>query len=235
MDALRRDTLGEQIYTLLQRRILAGEIPPGRRLAQGPIAAGMGVSRIPVRDALRRLAADGLVEGDSVGRFTVAAFTSDDASEVYAIRRRLETLAIERAAARISAATLAALETLLGAMNAAVSAGNAVDYVGLNLRFHQTIYEASNAARLTRLIRTCWVGIPMLTPLVLPGRLAQSNAEHRAIVARLRLHDVKGAARALDRHICNAFHEWMARRGMRPEGQTKHRLAPQEERRHDTA
>ncbi|MGH7119060.1 MAG: GntR family transcriptional regulator [Acetobacteraceae bacterium] len=194
---LRRDTLGEQIYTLLQRRILDREIAAGRRLAQGPIAAGMGVSRIPVRDALRRLAAEGLVE-------------------VYAIRRRLETFAIERAAARIDATTLATFERLLGEMGKAVAAGSADDYVGFNLRFHQTIYEASNATRLTRLIRTCWAGIPTLAPLVLPGRLAHSNAEHHAIVARLRLHDARGAAAALDRHIQNAFDAWMARRGVQP-------------------
>ena len=86
---IRRETLGSQVYELLRDRILRGEIAGGAHLAQGPLSEEIGISRIPVRDALRRLEMDGLVTGDEIGRYTVVSFGVGDANEIYAIRRRL--------------------------------------------------------------------------------------------------------------------------------------------------
>src|SRR5882724_2200814 len=109
---IRRETLGSQVYELLRDRILRGETVGGTRLVQGPLSEELGTSRIPVRDALKRLEVDGLVTGDEIGRYTVVPFGVGDADEIYAIRRRLEPFAIEVAARSITPETLGDVEYL---------------------------------------------------------------------------------------------------------------------------
>jgi DNA-binding GntR family transcriptional regulator len=189
---------------------------------QGELAAEMGVSRLPVRDALKRLEAEGLIEGDELGRYTVIPFTLADAVEVYAIRRRLEPLAGAMAAERASAGELAAVSALLEQMGRIARQGRPKLYVEINTRFHMAIYEASGARRLLRMIRMLWSGIPPLTPIALGERMRNSHREHEAIVERLLARDAEGVAAALERHIANAEHELelqLARREGGPTGQ----------------
>ncbi len=201
---IRRETLGGQVYDLLRDRILRGEIPGGTRLAQSPISEEMGISRIPVRDALKRLENDGLVVSDEIGRYSVVPFTSQDAEEIYAIRRRLESLAIERAVKAMTADQMAAIESLFAELSRAAEQQELSRFTELNVRFHMAIYEASGMRRLVRMIRGLWLGVPPLTPMVLEGRTERSQSEHEEIIDRLRARDAAGAARALDRHINNA-------------------------------
>src|SRR5215213_11071151 len=141
--SIRRETLGGQLFELLRHRILTGELSGGRRLVQGELAGELRVSRIPVRDALRRLEAEGLVEGDDVGRYSVIPFTRDDAAEVYAIRRRLEPLAAALAARKATNEELDEIRALFEAMDSVVrEAGPKLD-VDHSVRFHMAIYEAS--------------------------------------------------------------------------------------------
>src|ERR1700724_1649431 len=86
---IRRETLGAQVYHLLRDRILRGEVPGGARLTQGPLAEEIGTSRIPIRDALKRLESDGLVVCDETGRYSVVQFSTEDAEGGYAIGRHL--------------------------------------------------------------------------------------------------------------------------------------------------
>jgi DNA-binding GntR family transcriptional regulator len=216
MQLIRQERLGQQLFELLRRRIVSGQIPGGRRLVQGALAAEMGVSRLPVRDALKRLEAEGLIEGDEFGRYVVTPFTLDDAAEVYAIRRRLEPLAAALAARRASEAELGGIRALFEEMEGLVREGAAEVYVDRNARFHAAIYEASGARRLVRMIGMLWSGIPPLTPLGLSGRMRNSHDEHRAIVERLLARDADGAAAAMEEHIRNAGEELasgLARRG----------------------
>jgi DNA-binding GntR family transcriptional regulator len=201
---IRRETLGGQVYDLLRDRILRGEIPGGTRLAQSPISEEMGISRIPVRDALKRLENDGLVVSDEIGRYSVVPFTSQDAEEIYAIRRRLESLAIERAVKAMTADRMNEIESLFAELGRAAARQELSRFTELNVSFHMTIYEASGMRRLVRMIRGLWLGVPPLTPMVLEGRTERSQSEHGEIIDRLRARDAAGAAGALDRHIANA-------------------------------
>jgi DNA-binding GntR family transcriptional regulator len=201
---LRRETLGAQVYELLRDRILRGEIAGGARLVQGPLSEELGISRIPIRDALKRLESDGLVVGDEIGRYTVVPFGPQDAHEIYAIRRRLEPLAIEMAAASITDETLAEIQALHAQLAAAAQSRDMGRYIELNVRFHMAIYEASGMRRLVRIIKGLWLGVPPLTPIMLEGRIKRSQREHEEIIKRLQARDAAGAAAALDRHIDNA-------------------------------
>jgi DNA-binding GntR family transcriptional regulator len=220
MGGLRRETLGDQLYSLLRSRILSGELVGGKRVTQGELAAEVGVSRIPVRDALRRLESEGLVVGDELGRFTIVRFEIDDAREIYAIRRRLETLAVELAMERLQAHHVDELRMLLDAMDDVARRGRPEEYVALNLQFHFAIYEASESPRLVRLIRRTWSGVPTLTPIKLASRMHNSLAEHEAIFDRIAAGDSNGAAAALDRHLENALIELTADLAHQPPAQT---------------
>lgn len=201
---IRRETLGGQVYDLLRDRILRGEVPGGTRLAQSPISEEMGISRIPVRDALKRLENDGLVISDEIGRYSVVPFTSQDAEEIYAIRRQLESLAIERAVKAMTAEKMEEIESLFAELGRAAERQELRRFTELNVRFHMAIYEASGMRRLVRMIRGLWLGVPPLTPMVLEGRTERSQREHEEIIDRLRARDATGAARALERHIATA-------------------------------
>ena len=201
---LRRETLGVQVYDLLRDRILRGEIAGGARLVQGPLSEEMGISRIPIRDALKRLETDGLVVGDEIGRYTVVPFHPSDADEIYAIRRHLEPFAVEMAAKAMTAEAMSDIEALNAELNAAAKRRQIDRYIDLNVKFHMAIYEASGMRRLVRIIRGLWLGVPPLTPIMLRDRIKRSQKEHEEIVKRLAAGDGPGAAQALDRHIDNA-------------------------------
>jgi DNA-binding GntR family transcriptional regulator len=201
---IRRETLGSQMYDLLRDRILSGEIPGGAHIAQSALSEEMGISRIPIRDALQRLESDGLVTGDDIGRYTVVPFTAEDAEEIYAMRRKLEPFAVEVAAAKLTESGLAQLKALQAELTQAARERDLKRYTELNVEFHTALYEASGMRRLVRIIRGLWRGVPQMTPIVLEGRITRSQREHDEILKRLSERDGPGAAAALERHIGNA-------------------------------
>ena len=204
---VRRETLGAQVYHLLRDRILRGEIAGGSRLIQGPLSEAIGTSRIPVRDALKRLESDGLVKCDETGRYSVVQFSTEDAEEVYAIRRQLEPFAVELAARAMTSEAMGEIKSLFNELNKAARRRQLEKYIEINTSFHMAIYEASGMVRLVRIIRGLYSGVPSLTPIVLEGRIVRSQEEHAEIVDRLAARDGAGAARAMDRHIENALAE----------------------------
>jgi DNA-binding GntR family transcriptional regulator len=204
---VRRETLGAQVYRLLRDRILRGEIAGGSRLIQGPLSEEIGTSRIPVRDALKRLESDGLVMCDETGRYSVVQFSTEDAEEVYAIRRQLEPFAVELAAKAMTPEAMGEIKSLFNELSKAARRRQLEKYIEINTSFHMAIYEASRMVRLVRIIRGLYNGVPSLTPIVLEGRIVRSQQEHAEVVDRLAARDGPGAARAMDRHIENALAE----------------------------
>src|SRR5918996_3743806 len=186
---IRRETLGSQIYDLLRDRILCGELPGGARILQSALSEEMGISRIPIRDALQRLESDGLIVGDELGRYTVVQFSAAETDEIYAIRRKLEPFAIEIAAQRMSDETIAELKALHAELTHAARERDLNRYTELNIQFHVAIYEASEMKRLVRIILGLWRGVPQLTPIVLEGRITRSQREHDEIMKRLIARD----------------------------------------------
>jgi DNA-binding GntR family transcriptional regulator len=201
---IKRDTLGEQVYEMLRKRILSGELTGGKRLVQGELSDEIGTSRIPVRDALKRLETDGLIIGDEIGRYTVVPFSPKDVSEVYAIRRRLEPLAAATATRLMPDETLSDIQSLYDELGSAARRNRLERYTELNIQFHMVLYEASGMRRLVRIIRSLYQGVPPLTLIVLEGRIEHSQLEHQQIVERLVARDADGVAEMIERHIANA-------------------------------
>ena len=201
MPEIVRLSLQAKVYDVLRADIVSGTVSGGTRLLQGELAARFGVSRIPVRDAIRQLVSDGLVEMDGKGACHVIEVTADDIREIYRIRGRLEGLAIRLAAAELDPASLAELEGMVGGMRSAGRRRRFGGYVDINRDFHMRIYRAAKAPRLLRMIENLWLGMAPLTPLGVRGQLDRSLKDHTVIFAALAARDPDAAEAALQAHI----------------------------------
>lgn len=199
-------------YTTLRSGILAGRYPPGERLGEIEVAAEIGMSRTPVREALRRLDSEGLVEVLPNRGARVRTWTVDDLEQTYELRAVLEGLGARRAATRITADQLAELDRLAGEMVRCDPslghrpAGDFDDLAALNGRFHAVIVTASGSSRLAATL----AGLVQL-PLVMktyrrytPSALARSHAHHRELVDALTAGDGVWAESVMRSHVLAA-------------------------------
>jgi DNA-binding GntR family transcriptional regulator len=187
----------QSIYLALRERILCNEIAPGTRLVMRDIANQYRASDIPVREALRMLERDGLVETAPYRGARVTTLTAKEVEETYFIRSHLESIATGLAAERISEAELEQLEELMAEMRAAVEAQDGPTFSELNVEFHRTIVASCGNDMLRELTMDIWQrhsGFQRVFRMV-PGRLATSQSEHEGIMAALRDHDAERAAR----------------------------------------
>lgn len=215
--------LVDQLAAVLQSRVLSGEIPSGTRLRQEAIASEFGVSRTPVREALRKLQALGVAVLEPHRGAVVRRPTAREVREAYEVRAELEGFAAERAATLITDAQLQRLRkaqrlfersitTLVsrrrGAPDAYTTWDDDSDWVRANDLFHQAILEAAQNERLLRTIADLHVAYPRaLTWSALSGSsaLLQENVEqHAAILAAIEARDSAAARRAMGAHVRNA-------------------------------
>lgn len=182
----------------IRRRILSGDLRPGSRVDQDAVAAELGISKVPVREALISLAHEGLVDQVARRGVYVAALTRDDIRDHYVVFGLVSGLAAERAAAVMTAAHVEALEILADRME---HGGPMSQQDSLNFEFHRMINRASASRRLTSLIH----GLARLTPHGWfeshEGWVLRSHAEHRAIVDALKVGDGEGARAAVAAHF----------------------------------
>ena len=156
--------LTEQVYRTLRRQIMSGDLPPGAQVKEEHVAATLDVSRTPVRSALQRLTADGLlINRERRGAF-VAEWTHRDIEEIFELRVLLESQAAGHAALNATAAQIAELGALTDAMNR-FACDKPINYLGdieaANNRFHHLILESSGSPRLRALAATL-VDIPLV-------------------------------------------------------------------------
>jgi DNA-binding GntR family transcriptional regulator len=143
----------QRAYSALLSRIQSGALVSGAYLVESEIATDLGLSRTPVREAIRRLAAEGLVRTEGRRRAIVREFDDDAVDELYEIRARLEGYAAHRAASRIAAPTLESLRELAREMESCVGNADAARFADLNDRFHQAILDAAHGEHLTAALR----------------------------------------------------------------------------------
>jgi DNA-binding GntR family transcriptional regulator len=204
--------VAERVYDHLRAGIVAGNLKVGDHLREVEIATALGTSRTPVREAMRRLAAEGLVVlGRNTGG-TVAAYSHDDAREIFWMRATLEGHAAARAAQRIQAAEIAALHALCDRMEAAAetAAIDLVAFSGLNTAFHVAIASASRSTVLLRQIQAL-LGLPLALFHTQGWRAelphAAGFAQHRDLVRALELGRPQLAEAQMRAHILAAAPE----------------------------
>jgi DNA-binding GntR family transcriptional regulator len=191
------DLKSRAIYLALRERILSDDIAPGTRLVMRDIANRYEASDIPVREALRMLERDGLVETEPYRGARVTTLTAKEVEETYFIRSHLESIATGLAADRITDAELAQLDGLMERMREAVAAQDGPAFSDINHEFHRTIVASCGNDQLRELTMDIWQrhsGFQRVFRQV-PGRIATSQAEHEDIMAALRAHDAERASR----------------------------------------
>jgi DNA-binding GntR family transcriptional regulator len=199
----------ERAQAALGEAILRGELAAGARLGEVELAERLGVSRTPVREALSRLAAEGLVEVHAHRGARVASFSHEDLDGIFDVRLALEPRATGRAATRVTDADLAALDDLAARMLAVGAPGPAQDLdalVPLNREFHARLLDVAAAPALSAALANV-----VHTPVVLrtfrtydAASLARSLAHHAEIAAALRAGDADWASAVMRSHLGNA-------------------------------
>jgi DNA-binding GntR family transcriptional regulator len=190
------DLKSQTIYRALRERILSNEILSGTRLVLRQLANEYDSSDIPVREALRMLERDGLVEMVPYRGARVTTLTAREIEETYFIRGHLESIATGLAAERITDEELATLDELMVRMRAAVADRDGPRFSDLNHEFHATIVGACGNEMLRELTMDIWQrhsGFQRVFRMV-PERLAASQSEHEGIMDALRARDPKRAA-----------------------------------------
>jgi DNA-binding GntR family transcriptional regulator len=196
----------DEAAVALRETILSGEFPSGARLRQVQLAAQLGISRTPLREALMKLEQEGLIELLPGGGLRVALLNLDEAVELYDVREVLDGLAARLAAQRITERDLRDLERHLARMNDCLTRQDAHAWFVAHVAFHDAIFRASANGRLRALSSVVRLSIQRFHPVLLttPNRLADAYREHREIFEAIRVHDPEAAERLARGHIASA-------------------------------
>jgi DNA-binding GntR family transcriptional regulator len=206
-DALiQQSLLGRQVYELLWRRIVSHQLQPGDKLSDLRLSEELGVSRTPVREALHRLAQEGIVRAESRRGFYVSDFSSEDVREVYDVRTALEVLAVRLALPHLRAADLDIAQRELDAVSRRVRAGDPEaneTFLVIDRAFHQMLVQAANNRRLAGMMASVQAQLRVFQfyGIHFQDMMEMSLEHHQAILAALRAGDRPAAEAAMERHI----------------------------------
>lgn len=197
--------LRELVFETLREAIIQGRLRPGERLMEVQLAEEMGVSRTPVREAIRKLELEGFVVMVPRKGAYVAGISTKDIADVFEVRAALEALAAGLAAERITEEELEELERLLVEAQEA-STRDLQALVEVDARFHELIYKASRNQKLIQIITNLTDQIQRfrLTSLSRPGRYKHAMEEHKKIVEAISERNVELAQALAREHIENA-------------------------------
>ncbi|HET9733083.1 MAG TPA: GntR family transcriptional regulator [Acidimicrobiales bacterium] len=188
--SLRPETKADAAYRELRRRIVDATLTPGSRLDQEMLAGALGVSTTPLREALRRLEAERLVERAAHRQVVIAPLSARELHELYQVRLQLDSLSVELAAASGGPALVGAAEQHLTAPDPA----HPHHGLDLNRAFHRTLYSASGNAVLTEILDALWDRTDRYRILLTadPSDAEVAAAEHRELL------DLVGAGRSAE-------------------------------------
>ncbi|CAM5269322.1 GntR family transcriptional regulator [Streptomyces tanashiensis] len=202
----RPQTAQQFVLEELRRAITSGELRPGGPIRQEALAARFEVSRVPLREALKALEAEGLVVHHVHRGYFVAELSLDDLEEIYRIRELLETEAVRMAVRWPPDGLVGTLERIQREVERAAEEGDVTGMAAANRLFHFTLIEASGMPRLVRLITTLWDSTDAYRSLYYTGPTHRKQAvrEHRAVISALRQGDEEATVRWLDEHRAHA-------------------------------
>lgn len=193
----------EVVARVVREAILRGILPAGRQLRQREIARQLGVSHIPVREALRQLEAEGLVRLQPNRGFIVVALSPDEVEELYEMRTPLECMALRLAIPSLTEEHLKRAEQILDVMDSEI---DPIVWSDLNRQFHTVLYAPSDRQRLLELIQHLRTNVDRYLRLYISvmQRKVHSQREHREILSAARHRDIAKATAALENHLSSA-------------------------------
>lgn len=196
-------TLCERVYRHLRQEILADQLPPGTELSEVALSRELSVSRGPIREAMGRLAAEGLVTIRPRRGAEVRSLTPQELIDAYQVREALEVMAVRLAVPRITKSDLARLDELVTSMAESARKDRVAEFFAANVAFHELLCELSGNQKLQEVHHRLEGEISRFQArtLALRGSLESSVSEHRAILAAVRLGDVDKAAELTAAHV----------------------------------
>ncbi|GAA4863988.1 GntR family transcriptional regulator [Saccharopolyspora rosea] len=202
----RPPTTQEFVLGELRSAIVAGELSPGQPIRQDAIAQRLGVSRVPLREALKTLEAEGQVVYQPHRGYSVAELSLADLLEVYRMRELLESEAASVAVERFTDTDLARVDDARRDVERAADDGDLVGMIAANRRFHFALLEPSGMPRLVRVVRTLWDATDAYRAVYYNSdhNRARVRREHTAIVAAATERRRADLVRLLDEHRAHA-------------------------------
>lgn len=196
-------SLQDLVTRAIREAILTMEFMAGERLVQHELAASLGVSRQPVREALRRLESEGLVVR-SGREIVVRAYSPEEIADILHFRILLEPEGVRLAAHYITEKEIAELEFLNEAMQKVAIDGDHARFIELNRAFHERIYRSARSGTLERIMDQLWKGWAVAANIHTSNRLSQLTDDHHDLIAALRSGDGTEAASIMHQHVSGA-------------------------------
>jgi DNA-binding GntR family transcriptional regulator len=185
---------------------MSRELQPGERVRQEKLAERLHVSRVPVREALKVLEAEGQVTYQAHRGYTVVALSLEELEEIYLARSLLEKEMTRRAVPKVDAGLIQHLESSVARMNDCAEAGDVLGYAEANWDFHFALFERAGLPRLYRIIEVLWrVSEAYRGAIFTPTWLGRARKDHRRILEACRTGDVDETITAQDEHRSNAL------------------------------
>jgi DNA-binding GntR family transcriptional regulator len=207
---LRTTTVAEAAADELRRRILSGELPEGYQLRQDALAAELGVSRIPVREALVQLEGEGLVRIVAHKGAVVSELSAPEIAELFELRGLLEPILLKKSAPKLTPADFAELDLILAEYRKELHTQNPARWGELNTRLHDVLMSRAEQPRTWAIVSSLLQQTDRYTRLQLSlsaESCRRAEEEHEELVRLCKTGDVRGAAALLKRHIDHACEE----------------------------
>ena len=207
IELVRQQSLTSLVQREIERRILAGDLPPGTKLNEAELAMAMGVSRGPVREAFRALEQAGLVHTQKNRGVFVRQVSLEEADEIYEVRAALEAQIGRLAAKRITPAQLERLQAIVKRMHAVGRSRDPDAYFPLNLEFHEVLAEAAANRALAANYRRVVNELNLYRRETLTRNadiIPVSTHDHAAIVNAIATGDAAAAEKLLYDHVINS-------------------------------
>ncbi|MGM0378780.1 MAG: GntR family transcriptional regulator [Bacillota bacterium] len=198
-----KKSLTTLIFDRVRDEIINGDYNPGDKLIENRLAKELGVSRTPVREALKQLELDGLVESIPNRGVIVKGISDQDIYDIYTVRISIETIAARWAVERMTEKDLEELEEIYDLMEFFTSKGNAKRIFELNTEFHEKIYSSTKSRFLENILRDfqLFIKSTRLESLKTEGRLDKALKEHKEILNALKDRDADRACKYIRQHI----------------------------------
>ena len=198
---LERRTTAVEVARILKQRILAGDYAEDQFIRQELVAQELGVSRIPVREALALLESEGLLVREKYRGAVVPKLSVNEIEQIYSLRSMIEPYLLQHAAANITDAQIEELEQIIARSRRAASEA---EWLDLNIAFHRTLYESADKPLVLQMLDNLLTRADRYLKMqrsLSPQTQEESDAEHQRILERLAARDAEGAVAALRGHI----------------------------------
>jgi DNA-binding GntR family transcriptional regulator len=204
INPVERETLNDRVYRELKKSIMSGAFKPGAELTLRSVAAALGTSFMPVRDAMRRLVTERGLEVRPSRTIAIPVLNADEFLELRRVRVLLEGEAVASAAEKISERQLANVRAVLKKLES-LNDERRWQFWALNLKLHFGIYEVGASPLLLSIIESLWLQLgPILARVPVSRALKDSADPHQLLVRALEQHDPKAARTALEADLTQA-------------------------------